>query len=34
MFRDLAVVQADGKAIAMGEVLRDRTLLIALRHLA
>jgi hypothetical protein len=34
MLTDLLVHQPDGTTIALGEVLRDPTLLILLRHLA
>jgi hypothetical protein len=34
MLTDLVVYRSDGTAIALGEVLRDPTLLVMLRHLA
>jgi hypothetical protein len=34
MLTDLLVYRPDGTAIVLGEVLRDPTLLIMLRHLA
>jgi|GEM_PF-4340751 len=34
MLTDLLVCRPDGAAIALGEVLRDPTLLVMLRHLA
>jgi hypothetical protein len=34
MLTDLVVYKADGASIALGDILHDRTLLIALRHLA
>jgi len=34
MLTDLVVYNPDGAVVPMGDVLRDRTLLIVLRHLA